>query len=100
MRFKNVSQVLGCKGFKGTVEGQNFDSTTLYVVMEVSEKNGTEAGYNVLPVKFGKEEEFQKIKHLPFPIMAELEIELTTKGPECFGFKAVSQSKPQAGAGA
>ena len=101
MRFKNTFQVLGCKGFKGNVEGTIYDSTTLYVVMEVSSKNGTEAGYNVSPMKFGKEEEFQKLKALPFPVMAELEIELTTKGPECLSFKALSQAnnhKAQAGA--
>ncbi len=70
MRFKNTFQVLGCKGFKGTVEGTSYDSTTLYVVMDVSEKNGTEAGFNVSNMKFGKESEFQKLKGLPFPIMA------------------------------
>ena len=96
MRFKNTFQVLGCKGFKGQVEGTNYDSTTLYVVMDVSEKNGTEVGFNVSNMKFGKEEEFQKLKNLPFPVMAELEIELTTKGPECLGFKAVTQPKAQA----
>jgi hypothetical protein len=100
MRFKNTFQVLGCKGFKGTVEGTSYDSTTLYVVMDVSEKNGTEAGFNVSSMKFGKESEFQKLKGLPFPVMAELDIELTTKGPECLGFKVISQSapKPQASA--
>lgn len=93
MKFKNTFQVLGCKGFKGQVEGTNYDSTTLYVVMDVSEKNGTEVGFNVSNIKFGKEEEFQKLKGLNFPVMAELEIELTTKGPECLGFKAVGQAK-------
>ena len=93
MKFKNTLRVLGCKGFKGQVEGTNYDSTTLYVEMDVSEKNGTEVGFNAANMKFGKEEEFQKIKHLPFPIMAELEIELTTKGPECLSFKPVTQSK-------
>lgn len=96
MRIKTQAQVLGVKGFKGTVEGVSYDSTTLYVVMEVSEKNGTEAGFNAAPMKFGKEEEFQKLKSLPFPVMAELEIELTTKGPEVHGFKALSQAKAAA----
>lgn len=96
MKFKGSFQVLGCKGFKGQVEGTNYDSTTLYVVMDVSEKNGTEAGFNVANMKFGKEEEFQKLKGLPFPIQAELEIELTTKGPECLGFRPITQNKQAA----
>lgn len=82
-------QVLGCKGFKGEVEGVQYDSTTLYVVLPVSKRAGTEVGYNVKEVKFGKEEEFQKMKGLPFPIHAELDLEINTKGIECFGFKAV-----------
>ena len=30
MKFTSKFQVLGCKGFKGQVEGTNYDSTTLY----------------------------------------------------------------------
>ena len=85
-------QVLGCKGFKGEVEGVSYDSSTLYVVLPVSKRAGTEAGYNVKEVKFGKEDEFQKLKGLPFPIMAELDLEVNTKGIECFGFKAITPS--------
>lgn len=96
MRVKGTFQVLGCKGFKGQVEGTNYDSTTLYVVMDVSEKNGTEAGYNVANMKFGKEEEFQKLRGLPFPVQAELDVELTTKGPECVGFRALQSQKAAA----
>jgi hypothetical protein len=85
-------QVLGCKGFKGEVEGTSYDSTTLYVVFPVSRRLGTEAGFNVREVKFGKEEEYQKLKQLPFPVMVDLEIEVNTKGVECFGFRSVTVS--------
>jgi len=90
-------QVLGCKGFKGEVEGTTYDSTTLYVVLPVSKRAGTEAGYNVKEVKFGKEEEFQKIKGLPYPIMAELDLEINTKGIECFAFKPVGPAQQKQG---
>lgn len=96
MNIKQQFRVLGCKGFKGQVEGVNYDSTTLYVEMGVSEKNGTEAGFNASSIKFGKEDEFQKIKGLAFPVVAELEILLTTKGPECVGFRAIPLNKPAA----
>ena len=95
MKVTQSFQILGCKGFKGNIEGTNYDSTTLYVVMPVSEKNGTEAGYNVSAMKYGKEEEYQKMKSLPFPIQAELDIELTTKGPECVGFRPKSAAPAQ-----
>ncbi|NJA90239.1 hypothetical protein HCX48_13540 [Rhodocyclus tenuis] len=85
MKFR----VLGAKGFKGMVEGQHFDSTRLYVEMPVSEKNGTEVGFNAVALPFGKEEEYQKLKHLEFPLHAELTLEATTKGFEVRGFKAL-----------
>lgn len=83
-------EVLGCKGFKGEVEGTHYDSTTLYVKFPVSKRAGTEAGFNAKEVKFGKEEEFQKMKGLQFPIIAELDLEITTKGIECLGFKPIA----------
>ena len=88
-------QVLGVKGFKGKVEGVEYDSTTLYVVMPVSKRAGTEVGFNVKEVKFGKEDEFQKLKTLPFPVMAELDLEINTKGIDCYGFKAVGPAQAQ-----
>lgn len=93
MQMKQIFQVLGAKGFKGNVEGTDYDSTKLYVVMPVSEKNGTEAGFNVSVLPFGKSDEFHKLKGLPFPVQAELDISMTTKGFEVVGFKAVSQAK-------
>jgi len=92
-------QVLGCKGFKGDVEGVTYDSTTLYVVLPVSKRAGTEVGFNVKEVKYGKEEEFQKMKGLPFPIVAELDLEINTKGIECFGFKPIGPVKQEQKAG-
>ncbi|MBW7902265.1 MAG: hypothetical protein H3C26_12340 [Rhodocyclaceae bacterium] len=92
MEFKGKFQILGAKGFKGEVEGTNYDSTTIYVVMPVSERAGTEKGFNAHPIKFGKSDEFAKMKNLPFPIEAELDLTLTTKGYECHGFKPLSVS--------
>ena len=83
-------RILGVKGFKGSIDGQSFDSTTLFVEMPFSKRSQTEVGCNAVAVKFGKEDEFQKLKGLTFPLIAELEYENTTKGMECYGFKAVA----------
>ncbi len=96
MKVKQTLQVLGAKGFKGNVDGTNYDSTKLYVVMPVSEKNGTEAGFNAVPLAFGKEDEYQKLKNLPFPVEAELELLMTTKGLEVVGFKPLGSVRPAA----
>lgn len=92
MKFKSQFMVLGAKGFRGTVEGTAYDSTKLYVVMDVSEKNGTEVGQNAAALPFGKCEEFDRLKELPFPLQAELEISATTKGYEVLSFRVLSQA--------
>lgn len=95
MQVKANLLVLGAKSFKGDVEGKPYDSTTLFVVMDVSERNGTSVGQNVVEMKFGKSDEFSKLKSLTFPINAELALNLTTKGYEVEGFRAVSAAKAQ-----
>jgi len=96
MQIKSQFLVLGAKAFNGEVEGKRYDSTTLFVVMDVSERSGTAVGQNVVEMKFGKSDEFDKLKSLPFPIQAELSLNLTTKGYEVEGFKAIGQQKQAA----
>lgn len=95
MEMKAQMQVLGAKFFNDTMEGQKHDFTKLFVAMPVSEQeSGTygSVGQNVVEMKFGKSDEFQKLKHLPFPLQAELSLKLTTKGYEVVGFKALAAS--------
>lgn len=89
MEIKAQLLVLGAKSFKGDVEGKNYDSTTLFVVMDVSERGGNSVGQNVVEMKFGTSEEFQKLKGLSFPCQSELMLNLTTKGYEVAGFRAI-----------
>lgn len=85
--MKAVFKVLGAKKFKGDVEGQSFDSCKVYVVMEVSERNGTEVGFNAVPLPYGKSENFEAIKAFPYPCDLELDIAMTTKGYELLSAK-------------
>lgn len=93
MKIKSEFIVLGAKSFAGTVEGKSYDSTTLFVAMDVSERNGTAVGQNVVEIKFGKSDEFEKLKGLPFPVRAELSLNLTTKGYEVEGFRGLGAAK-------
>lgn len=95
MQVKSNFQILGAKSFKGDVEGKAYDSTTLFVVMDVSERSGSAVGKNVVEMKFGQSDEFQRLKHLPFPVEAELTLNLTTKGYEVEGFRAVKGAPGQ-----
>jgi hypothetical protein len=89
MEMKAVFKVLGAKKFKGEVEGAHYDSTKIHVVMDVSERNGSEVGCNAATLPFGKSDEFEKIKGLPFPCDCELTITMTTKGYEVLGLRPV-----------
>lgn len=90
MEVKMQAQILGAKGFKGTVEGQSFDSTKLYVVMETSDRAGTEVGFNATPLPWGKQENFEKIKSLKFPFQADLVVNVTTKGMEVVEMRQIN----------
>jgi len=88
-------RILGVKGFKGEVEGNHYDSTTLFVEIPFSKRSKTEVGFNAVQVKFGGQEEFEKLKNLQFPLIAELEYENTTKGMECYALKPVVNPQTQ-----
>lgn len=92
MQVKANLQITGAKSFKGDVEGKPYDSTTLFVLMDVSERTGTAVGQNVVEMKFGTSEEFAKLKGLRFPIHAECDLVLTTKGYEVHGVRPTAQA--------
>lgn len=99
METKTQVMVLGAKFFKGEIEGQSHDMTKLFVAMPVSEKDAAtygKCGHDAIDLKFGKSDEYQKLKNLPFPIQAELTLKLTTDGYEVLGFRALSQAQPKA----
>lgn len=80
MKFTTQAVVVGAKAFRDTVEGKPYDSTTLFVQMELDERNGNAKGYAVNEMKWGVSDNFHAIKHNEFPIQCELEIELVTSG--------------------
>lgn len=99
MEMKAQVQVLGAKFFNDTMEGQKHDFTKLFVVMPVSEQDAAtygSVGHNVVEMKFGKSDEFQKLKHLSFPLHAELSLKLTTKGYEIVGFRGLTAAQAKA----
>lgn len=102
MKFQTKAIVTGAKMFKDTIDGQSFDQTTLYVQMNLDESKGTSKGFATQPLGWGTSDEYHKIKHLPFPFEAELEMELVTTGKQqkqrVVGLKPVAMAKSGAGA--
>jgi len=77
---KTQVEVVGAKCFQGNVEGVAYDSTTLYVKMELDDSRDTARGFATVDYKFGTSEEFDKLRDQHFPFLADVEIELTTTG--------------------
>ncbi|MCB5186136.1 hypothetical protein LG201_13055 [Methylobacillus gramineus] len=93
MQFKTKATVLGARHFNDVVDGTKHDFTKIHIVMPVSTNSGAEVGFNAQTVNFGTAAEFEKIKALPFPVEAELDLEMTTKGIVCHGFKNIGKAE-------
>lgn len=75
------SKILGMKSSKGSLEnGTSYDSTKVYVETRMDESKGNMKGFAVAEYTLGLASEFDKYKHLPFPFMAEIELEMVTNG--------------------
>jgi hypothetical protein len=72
--------VLGMKMFKGTVEGENYDSTTVFVRMRQDETKGTAIGYVGQDLRFGDSKNFKRFTTMSFPFDADIETETVSNG--------------------
>lgn len=91
-------KIVGAKSFDDTVDGTKYNSTTLFVMMkekQVASEVRNVVGYNVVQMAFGLSDEFKKhnLGTLKYPLDALLEVEATTKGYECTGFRLASAVK-------
>lgn len=74
------TEILGMKKSKGTLDnGTAYDTTKVYIKTRFSE-NENQRGFGVAEYKIGDSREFDKYKHLPFPFIAEVEMEQVTNG--------------------
>jgi hypothetical protein len=103
MKFTSRITVQGMKGSKGTLEsGQAYDSTKIYVITDLDDSKGMGKGSATVEYNFGTSEEYQKYKHLPFPIDCDAELEIVTNGKtqktQIVSLKPVEITKAQKGA--
>lgn len=72
--------ILGMKKFKGNVDGENYDSTTIFVRMRQDDSKGTAKGFVGQDLRFGDSTNFDKLSSLSFPFEAEVETDTVSNG--------------------
>jgi hypothetical protein len=80
MEFKQQVTVTGIKRFKGEVDGKNYDSFKVFVQVALDESKGTAKGFATEEFNAGESSEYDKWKHLPFPLEADATYQMVTTG--------------------
>lgn len=106
MKFTSTIKVTGMKYSKGRMDnGQEFDSTKVFVETELDSSKGTAMGTACAEYNLGKADEYQKYKHLAdaLPFMATAEMEIVTNGKTqktvIHSLKPIESAKQVAGGG-
>lgn len=73
-------QVSGVTHFKGSIEGRNYDSTTLLAVVPFPATRDSAVGFDTIKVTYGLSDNFAKFKGRQYPIEVEADLEITTGG--------------------
>lgn len=83
MEMKAQATIRGAKMFKGDLDGKGIDSGKLYVEVKLKESDNS-FGMCTQEVKCKDSSIVQSIKHLQFPFLAEIDIDLVSgsKGAE------------------
>ena len=79
MQFKTQLVVQGAKGSKGEYNGKPYDSTTVFFQADLQEGDNF-CGQVGESLKWGTSANFEKIKHLEYPLQAELTMEQVSNG--------------------
>lgn len=81
MKFASRVTITGIKSSKGTLENGNaYDSTKVYVQTDLDDSKGTGKGSATVEYTWGTSDNYATVKHLPFPIVADVEMEIVTNG--------------------
>lgn len=83
MLMKAEATILGAKMFKGNLDGKDIDSAKLFVKVVLKESDNS-FGMCTEPMKCKSSSIVEGIKHLPFPFIAEMDVEIVSgsKGME------------------
>lgn len=98
MKYSNEVLVLGMKASKGVLDnGQAYDSTKVYVVMDMDDSKGNAVGQMAGEFPFGTSGEIEKFRGAQFPLKCVGDFELVGNGktmkPVCVGLKPIEAKK-------
>lgn len=79
MQFKSTMVVLGAKSSKGEYQGRPYDSTVIFYKADLQEGDNF-VGEVGEQIKWGTSANFQKIKDLEFPVVADVTMEQVSNG--------------------
>lgn len=79
MQFKTQLIVLGAKSSKGEMNGRPYDSTTVFFQADLQDGDNF-CGQVGESLKWGTSLNFDKIKHLEYPIQADAVLEQVSNG--------------------
>lgn len=100
MKFNSRVTITGIKSSKGTLEnGTGYDSTKVYVQTDLDDSKGTGKGSATVEYGWGLSTNYETVKHLHFPLQADVEMEIVTNG-RTQRTQLVSLKPIKAGAGA
>ncbi len=80
--------IVGVKKFKGKIEANDFDHTKLMVLLPFPRARAeNNRGFDVQEVPYGKSDNFSLFNGRSYPLVADCEYDVTTKGLEIFDCK-------------
>ncbi|MGR2663166.1 hypothetical protein ACUXVY_16405 [Chromobacterium haemolyticum] len=80
MQFESNLKIIGAKRFKDTVDGTLYDTTKLFVEVQLNDQNGNAVGSAASEMQWGTSDNFVKIQHLSYPFVAKCTLEMVTNG--------------------
>ena len=80
-------RIIGVRRFNDQVEGKAYNFTKLRVELPVPRNATNEMGCDVVDVTWGDATNYDKLSHLKFPLDMEIDLEITSKGTDCFDLK-------------
>jgi len=83
MKMQTTLTVVGMKASKGKLDnGTEFDSTKIYVLVDMDDRKGNMLGQGTAEYPIGDSTELEKFRHIPFPFTAAADIEILTTGTQ------------------